>query len=106
MLVAEIDFKFTEMPVGGAAIDAAGDPLPNETLLACKESDAVLLAAIGGYKWDNNEPHLRPERGLLGLRAGLGVFANLRPATVLPHGKLGPCFPSMGRWSPSSFSKT
>nr|UMT69204.1 isopropylmalate dehydrogenase-like protein [Cephalotaxus hainanensis] len=81
----EINFKFTEMPVGGAAIDATGVPLPNETLVACKESDAVLFAAIGGYKWDNNEPHLRPERGLLGLRAGLGVFANLRPAVVLPQ---------------------
>jgi len=54
-------------------------------LAACKQSDAVLLAAIGGYKWDNNERHLRPESGLLGLRAGLGVFANLRPAIVLPQ---------------------
>eukprot|EP01018_Ginkgo_biloba_P004626 Gb_03044 [translate_table: standard] len=80
-----IEFKFNEMPVGGAAIDIAGVPLPDETLAACKQSDAVLLAAIGGYKWDNNEPHLRPERGLLGLRAGLGVFANLRPAIVLPQ---------------------
>ncbi|XP_002979709.2 uncharacterized protein LOC9636158 [Selaginella moellendorffii] len=77
-----ISFHFTTKLVGGAAIDAAGTPLPEETLVACKDSDAVLLAAIGGYKWDNNEPHLRPERGLLGLRAGLGVFANLRPATV------------------------
>uniref|UniRef100_A0A0D6QSM3 3-isopropylmalate dehydrogenase n=1 Tax=Araucaria cunninghamii TaxID=56994 RepID=A0A0D6QSM3_ARACU len=81
----EIKFEFTEMPVGGAAIDAVGVPLPDETLAACKESDAVLLSAIGGYKWDNIERHLRPERGLLGLRAGLGVFANLRPATVLPQ---------------------
>ncbi|EFJ10452.1 hypothetical protein SELMODRAFT_159446, partial [Selaginella moellendorffii] len=77
-----INFHFTTKLVGGAAIDAAGTPLPEETLVACKDSDAVLLAAIGGYKWDNNEPHLRPERGLLGLRSGLGVFANLRPATV------------------------
>eukprot|EP00252_Welwitschia_mirabilis_P023987 TRINITY_DN6941_c0_g1_i1.p1 TRINITY_DN6941_c0_g1~~TRINITY_DN6941_c0_g1_i1.p1 ORF type:complete len:404 (-),score=89.90 TRINITY_DN6941_c0_g1_i1:77-1288(-) len=82
---SNISFSFNEMLVGGAAIDAVGTPLPEETLAACKESDAVLLAAIGGYKWDNNERHLRPENGLLQLRAGLGVFANLRPATVLPQ---------------------
>lgn len=81
----DVNFKFNEMLVGGAAIDATGVPLPDETLAACKQSDAVLLAAIGGYKWDNNERHLRPESGLLGLRAGLGVFANLRPAIVLPQ---------------------
>eukprot|EP00250_Pteridium_aquilinum_P003274 c13598_g1_i1 orf=214-1470(-) len=80
-----IEFQFQEKLLGGAAIDALGTPLPDDTLEACKDSDAVLLAAIGGYKWDNNEPHLRPERGLLGLRAGMGVFANLRPATVLPQ---------------------
>ncbi|KAJ7535822.1 hypothetical protein O6H91_12G047500 [Diphasiastrum complanatum] len=77
-----LDFEFKEMLVGGAAIDAVGSPLPQETLDACRDSDAVLLAAIGGYKWDRNEAHLRPERGLLDLRVGLGVFANLRPATV------------------------
>ncbi|MCO5604886.1 hypothetical protein L7F22_059060 [Adiantum nelumboides] len=80
-----IDFEVREKLLGGAAIDTLGTPLPNDTLEACKDSDAVLLAAIGGYKWDNNEPHLRPERGLLGLRAGMGVFANLRPAVVLPQ---------------------
>lgn len=79
------EFQFQEKLLGGAAIDARGTPLPDDTLAACKESDSVLLAAIGGYKWDNNEPHLRPERGLLGLRAGMGVFANLRPAVVLPQ---------------------
>lgn len=73
------------MPVGGAALDATGVPLPAETLAAAKESDAVLLGAIGGYKWDGNEKNLKPETGLLQLRAGLGVFANLRPATVLPQ---------------------
>lgn len=80
-----ISFKFTEKPVGGAAIDACGSPLPDDTLATCQASDAVLLAAIGGYKWDTNPPDMRPERGLLALRAGLGAFANLRPATVLPQ---------------------
>ncbi|KAG9440279.1 hypothetical protein H6P81_020444 [Aristolochia fimbriata] len=80
-----IELQFQEMLVGGAAIDTAGVPLPDETLEAAKQSDAVLLGAIGGYKWDNNEQHLKPETGLLLLRKGLGVFANLRPATVLPQ---------------------
>ncbi|MQL68257.1 hypothetical protein Taro_000538 [Colocasia esculenta] len=80
-----IEFKFREMPVGGSALDAVGVPLPEETLSVAKNSDAVLLGAIGGYKWDSNEKHLKPETGLLQLRAGLGVFANLRPATVLPQ---------------------
>ncbi|KAK6147839.1 hypothetical protein DH2020_018751 [Rehmannia glutinosa] len=83
--VEGIEFKFKEMPMGGAALDLTGVPLPEETLSAAKESDAVLLGAIGGYKWDNNEKHLKPETGLLQLRAGLQVFANLRPATVLPQ---------------------
>ncbi|KAF5466812.1 hypothetical protein F2P56_016707 [Juglans regia] len=80
-----IEFKFQEMPVGGAALDLTGVPLPEETLSAANKSDAVLLGAIGGYKWDKNEKHLKPETGLLQLRAGLKVFANLRPATVLPQ---------------------
>ncbi|KAF8393102.1 hypothetical protein HHK36_021343 [Tetracentron sinense] len=80
-----IEFRFQEMPVGGAALDLTGVPLPDETLLAAKRSDAVLLGAIGGYKWDSNEKHLKPETGLLQLRAGLEVFANLRPASVLPQ---------------------
>jgi len=80
-----IDFTFREALIGGAAIDATGNPLPDETLAACKDSDAVLLAAIGGYKWDTLPNHQRPERGLLGLRAGLGLFANLRPAQILPQ---------------------
>ncbi|KAF9626193.1 hypothetical protein IFM89_031320 [Coptis chinensis] len=80
-----IEFQFKEMPVGGAALDLVGVPLPDETLSVAKHSHAVLLGAIGGYKWDNNEKHLKPETGLLQLRAGLGVFANLRPATVLPQ---------------------
>lgn len=81
----DLSFAFTEALLGGAAIDATGEPLPASTLEACRNSDGVLLAAIGGYKWDNLPRHLRPETGLLGLRAGLGLFANLRPATILPQ---------------------
>ncbi|KAA8541957.1 hypothetical protein F0562_023109 [Nyssa sinensis] len=80
-----IEFLFKDMPVGGAALDLTGIPLPEETLSIAKQSDAVLLGAIGGYKWDNNEKHLKPETGLLQLREGLKVFANLRPASVLPQ---------------------
>jgi len=80
-----LEFAFKEALIGGAAIDATGSPLPDETLAICKDSDAVLLAAIGGYKWDTLPNAQRPERGLLGLRAGLGAFANLRPATILPQ---------------------
>jgi 3-isopropylmalate dehydrogenase len=81
----DLQFEFKEALMGGAAIDATGNPLPDETLAACKDSDAVLLAAIGGYKWDNLPRHQRPETGLLGLRAGLELFANLRPAQILPQ---------------------
>lgn len=81
----DVSFEFTEALMGGAAIDATGEPLPAQTLEICRKSDAVLLAAIGGYKWDNLPRNLRPETGLLGLRSGLGLFANLRPATILPQ---------------------
>lgn len=81
----DLSFEFQEALLGGAAIDAKGEPLPAETLDACKASDGVLLAAIGGYQWDSLPRHLRPETGLLGLRAGLGLFANLRPAKILPQ---------------------
>jgi 3-isopropylmalate dehydrogenase len=81
----DLAFEFEEALIGGAAIDATGLPLPEETLTTCKANDAVLLAAIGGYKWDTLPRHQRPETGLLGLRAGLGLFANLRPATILPQ---------------------
>ena len=81
----DIGFEFQEALIGGAAIDATGEPLPTETLEICRNSDAVLLAAIGGYKWDSLPRHLRPETGLLGLRAGLGLFGNLRPAAILPQ---------------------
>lgn len=81
----DISFEFQEGLIGGAAIDETGEPLPSETLDLCRNSDAVLLAAIGGYKWDNLPRQQRPETGLLGLRAGLNLFANLRPATILPQ---------------------
>ena len=81
----DIQFDFTEALLGGAAIDATGSPLPDETLKACEQSDAVLLASIGGYKWDALPRAQRPETGLLSLRSGLGLFANLRPATILPQ---------------------
>jgi 3-isopropylmalate dehydrogenase len=77
--------EFQEAPIGGAAIEATGHPLPTETLAACKASDAVLLAAIGGYQWDNLPRAQRPETGLLGLRSGLELFANLRPAAIVPQ---------------------
>ncbi|MGF1569655.1 MAG: 3-isopropylmalate dehydrogenase [Nodosilinea sp.] len=80
-----LGFEFQEALIGGAAIDATGSPLPEATLDTCKASDAVLLAAIGGYQWDTLPRAQRPETGLLGLRAGLGLFANLRPATILPQ---------------------
>jgi 3-isopropylmalate dehydrogenase len=72
----------TEALIGGAAIDATGEPLPTETVKQCKESDAVLLGAVGGEKWDKLPADKRPEKGLLGIRAALGLFANLRPVIV------------------------
>ena len=81
----DIQFEFKEALIGGAAIDATGEPLPEATLNSCRDSDAVLLAAIGGYKWDELPSDKRPEAGLLGLRAGLELFANLRPAKIIPQ---------------------
>ena len=80
-----LKFQFSQALMGGAAIDETGEPLPKETLETCRKSDAVLLAAIGGYKWDNLPRQQRPETGLLGLRSGLGLFANLRPAKIFPQ---------------------
>ena len=76
-------FTFVEMPVGGAAIDKTGTPLPNETLDACKKADAVFLGAVGGPKWDSLPVGKRPENGLLDLRKGLGLYVNLRPVKVI-----------------------
>jgi len=80
-----LDVQLEHALIGGCAIDACGVPLPDETLARAKDADAVLLGAIGGPKWDTLERHLRPERGLLGLRSGLDVFANLRPAILHPR---------------------
>jgi len=71
--------------IGGIAIDEKNDPFPDETLEMCRASDSVLLACIGGYKWDKNPRELRPETGLLKMRKEMGLFANLRPAKVLPQ---------------------
>lgn len=76
-------FTFVEMPIGGTAIDKTGNPLPNETLDACKKADAVFLGAVGGPKWDALPVGKRPETGLLGLRKGLGLYVNLRPVKLI-----------------------
>jgi len=78
-------FEAREARIGGAAIDATGNPLPDETVRLCREGDAVLLGAVGGPKWDDPDARVRPEQGLLGIRKALGLFANLRPVTVLPE---------------------
>ncbi|HEX2076592.1 MAG TPA: 3-isopropylmalate dehydrogenase [Longimicrobium sp.] len=75
-------FTFREALIGGCAIDAAGNPLPEETLAICRGADAVLLGAVGGPQWDDPQAKVRPEQGLLGLRRALGLFANLRPVAV------------------------
>jgi len=77
-------FEFREGLAGGAALDQVGRPLPDETLALCRSSDAVLLGAVGGPRWDDNPPELKPEQALLGLRRRLGLYANLRPAKVFP----------------------
>jgi 3-isopropylmalate dehydrogenase len=83
--VAPGRFEYEEHAFGGASIDAHGTALTEETLAACRAADAVLLAAVGGPKWDTTDPDKpRPEQGLLGLRKGLGLFANLRPVKPLP----------------------
>jgi 3-isopropylmalate dehydrogenase len=81
----DLQFEFQEALMGGVAIDATGEPLPAATIETCKASDAVLLAAIGAPQYDSLPRHLRPETGLLGIRAALGLFANLRPAKILPQ---------------------
>jgi len=80
----DIQFDFTEFPIGGTAVDATGTPLPEATREGCLGADAVLLGAVGGPQWDHLPGRLRPEAGLLQLRRVLGVFANLRPARVVP----------------------
>lgn len=79
-----IDFHFEYGLIGGTAYEITGNPLPLETIALCQTADAVLLGAVGGPNWDNLPGHLRPEAGLLGIRQGLGLYANLRPARVFP----------------------
>jgi 3-isopropylmalate dehydrogenase len=79
-----ISFAFTEVMAGGCAIDAHGVPLPEGALDACLASGSVLLGAVGGPRWETLPGHLRPERALLGIRKGMGLFANLRPARLMP----------------------
>lgn len=76
--------QYDDRLMGGCAIDAAGVPLPADTVEACRRSDSVLLGAVGGWQWDTLPGHLRPEAGLLGIRAALGLYANLRPAKIFP----------------------
>ena len=77
-------FNFSEYLMGGCAYDATGNPLPDETVKGCLESDSVILGAVGGPKWDTLPGHLRPEHALLGIRAALGLYTNLRPAKLYP----------------------
>ncbi len=77
-----LSFSFEEHLIGGAAIEATGDPLPASTLDACRDADAVLLGAVGGPRWDDPLAKTRPEDGLLGIRSELGLYANLRPIQV------------------------
>ncbi|WP_321971616.1 3-isopropylmalate dehydrogenase [Paratractidigestivibacter sp.] len=80
---ADVEFVFEDHLIGGAAIDACGNPLPQETLDAALSSDAVLLASVGGPKWDSTDPNApRPEQGLLGIRKALGLYTNLRPVKI------------------------
>lgn len=89
---AKYNFEVTyeEAIAGGCAIDKFGEPLPQKSLDICKASDSVILGAVGGPKWDNVESNLRPEKALLGLRSGMNLFCNLRPAIMYPQLK-GAC---------------
>ena len=80
-----VSFEYDEQLLGGCAIDAAGTPWPEATLKSCQAADSILMAAIGGPKWDGNPRELRPETGLLAMRQELGLFANLRPAKAIPQ---------------------
>lgn len=85
------EFDIRRSLIGGAAIDATGSPLPDDTAALCREADAVLLGAVGGPKWSDPNAQVRPEQGLLGLRGDIGVFANLRP--IKPHPALSSSSP-------------
>ncbi|HBC95649.1 MAG TPA: 3-isopropylmalate dehydrogenase [Clostridium sp.] len=81
----KFDLEYEDVLLGGSALDEKGTPLPEETIRICQNSEAVLLGAVGGPKWDHFPGNLRPEAGLLGIRKALGVFANLRPAILFPE---------------------
>jgi 3-isopropylmalate dehydrogenase len=81
----DLNVELEEALVGGSAFDDCGSPLPESTLQLARQADAVLLGAVGGHKWEALDISVRPEKGLLGLRAGLGLFANLRPAILYPQ---------------------
>ena len=87
--VAEVyghEFTYTDADMGGCAIDKHGDPLPQSELDKCLKSDSVLLGAVGGNKWNDVPSNMRPEKGLLRLRAGMGVYSNNRPAKIWGQG--------------------
>src|SRR5512135_130147 len=77
-------FVYREALLGGCAIDATGTALPEATVAACRDADAVLLGAVGGPRWSDPRAAVRPEQGLLGIRKALGLYANLRPVKVMP----------------------
>ena len=77
-------FSFIEAPIGGAALDSCGEPFPSQTEALCQKHGVVLLGAVGGPRWDTVAPQKRPEKGLLALRASMGLFANLRPIRLFP----------------------
>ena len=79
------EFAYTDVAMGGEAIDKYGDPLPASELEKCKASDSVLLGAIGGPKWDGVPVPMRPEKGLLRLRSGMGLYTNIRPSKIWPQ---------------------
>ena len=81
----ELSLEFETHLMGGCAIDATGQPLPPETLAACRTADAVLLGAVGGPQWSDPSAKVRPEQGLLAIRKGLGLYANLRPVKIFPQ---------------------
>lgn len=86
--IAEVyghEFTYTDVDMGGCAIDKWGDPLPPEMLKKCVESDSVLMGSVGGPKWDGVPGNMRPEKGLLRLRSGMGVYSNNRPAKIWPQ---------------------
>ena len=78
-------FEYKDVIAGGKAIDQFGNPLPQDQLDICLNADSVLLGAVGGPKWDDVDPSIRPEKALLGLRGGMKVYANLRPAVMFPQ---------------------